>query len=82
MQSLFENNDRKYYSLYEDWTFHYVFSQDRDESRQALMGLLNVILDRGKDPITKIKILNPVHYGWKKTGKKSVLDIKAETCSG
>ena len=82
MSSLFENNERKYYSLCEDWTFHYVFSKDTEESSQALMGLLNVILDRKDDPITKIKILNPIHYGWKKNSKKSVLDIKAETGSG
>ena len=63
MPSLFENSERKYYSLCEDWTFHYVFSKDTEESRQALMGLLNVILDRKADPIIQIKILNPIYYG-------------------
>ena len=82
MSSLFENNERKYYSLCEDWTFHYVFTKETEESRNALMGLVNVILDRRKDPITKIEILNPIHYGDRNTEKKSILDIKAETSSG
>ena len=61
MTSLFENNERKYYSFCEDWTFHYVFSKDTIESRQALMGMLNVILDRREDPIVEIKILNRLY---------------------
>ena len=79
MASLFENNDRKYFSLCQDWTFHYVFSKDTEESRQARMGMLNVILNREEDPIVEIQILNPVYYGWRKDGKQSVLDIKAKT---
>lgn len=82
MKSLFDENERKNYSLCEDWTFHYVFSKDSEASRQALIELLNVILDKKEDPIKHVRILNPVHYGWQKNGKRSVLDIKAEASSG
>ena len=40
------------------YVFKAVFGQDNDRSKKALILLLNTILDRKDDPITRIRILN------------------------
>lgn len=37
MKSLFENERRSYFNIYDDWVFHYIFSRDTEESKQALI---------------------------------------------
>ena len=81
MSNLFENPRRELFSLTDDWTFHYAFGQDTEQSRRALIAILNDILNRKEDPIKSISILNPVIYRVKEDKKESVLDIKAITNS-
>ena len=79
MNDLFKNKRRKYFNIYDDWVFHYMFSKDTAESKQALIALLNVILERQNDPIIDIQIKDPGFYGESNEDKDSILDIKAET---
>ena len=81
MKSLFANERRRYFNIYDDWVFHYIFSRDTEESKQALIAVLNVILQRESDPIIDIQIKNPGFYGERDEDKDSVLDIKALTDS-
>lgn len=81
MKSLFENERRSYFNIYDDWVFHYIFSRDTEESKQALMAVLNVILQREDDPIIDIQIKDPDFYGERDDDKDSILDIKALTNS-
>lgn len=70
------------FHLYDDWVFHYVFSQDTEDSRNALMAVLNIVLNREKDPITEIILLNPINYKEVMEGKETTLDIKATASTG
>lgn len=81
MKSLFENKHRRYFNIYDDWVFHYIFSRDTKESKAALIAVLNVILRREEDPIIDIQIKDPDFYGERDQDKESVLDIKALTDS-
>ncbi len=81
-QSLFENKRRGFFNLYDDWVFHYIFSRDAEENKQALIAIINVILGREADPIESIQIMNPYIYGEKPYMKGAVLDIKAQTSLG
>lgn len=81
-KSLFENERRGDFNLYEDWVFRYVFTKETEDSRKALMAILNVILNRRKDPIVDIEILNPHFLGEHENEKESVLDIRAKADSG
>lgn len=81
MKSLFANERRRYFNIYDDWVFHYLFSRDTEESKQALIAVLNVILQRESDPIIDIQIKDPSFYGERDEDKDSVLDIKALTDS-
>ncbi len=66
----------------ERWVFHYIFSRDAEENKQALIAIINVILGREADPIESIQIMNPYIYGEKPYMKGAVLDIKAQTSLG
>lgn len=81
MKSLFANDRRRYFNIYDDWVFHYIFSRDTEECKQALIAVLNVILQRETDPIIDIQIKDPGFYGDHDDDKDSVLDIKALTSS-
>ena len=81
MSILFKNPRRELISLTDDRTFHYAFSRDTEDSKRALIAILNVILDKKDDPIESVSILNPVIYGEHENSKDSVLDIKAITNS-
>ena len=78
----FETTRRKDFSLTNDYVFRAVFGQDNEKSRQALMSLLNAILDRKDDPIASIRILNPIVIGQTDTSKEGIMDIMAETKNG
>ncbi len=68
-------------SLKNDVIFKAVFGSETEESKQALIGMLNLILDR-KDPIRKIIYKNPFNVREFEIQKESILDVKAETDSG
>ena len=68
----FATTRRKEFRLTDDYVFRAVFGQDNDMSNQALMSLLNVILDRKDDPITGIRILNPIVIGQTDVSKEAI----------
>lgn len=47
---LFENNYRSRLKLTNDQVFYWVYGMDTEESKRALIALLNVVLDRKDDP--------------------------------
>ena len=68
--------------LTSDYVFRTAFGRDRDDSRAALMEILNIILDRKDDPIQSIEIKNPIDTAETPDGKQTIMDIRAETsCS-
>ena len=79
----FETTNRSRFSLTEDFTFKAVFGRDTEESKQALVDLLNVMLhDIPEYPIKSVEIKNPYIPGMTYQIKDSILDILAETESG
>ena len=78
---LYTDTYRTRMPLYNDYVFHRIYGSDTEESRAALIGLLNIILERGNDPIRHVEIRNPIDYGEWMQGKDSAMDIKAETAS-
>ncbi len=81
-ERLQNDNRNGIFHLYQDWVFHYVFGQNTRESNLALISILNMILSRENDPISEIRILNPINYRDSLDGKDTTLDIKASTASG
>lgn len=79
---LFENNYRSRFKLTSDQVFYWVYGMDTEESKRALIALLNVVLDRKDDPIIEVRLLNPVQKGFVIGDKPTVMDIKCETSSG
>lgn len=79
MSRLFENTKREFFKIYDDWTFHYLYGRDTEDANNALIAVLNTILNRQADPIVSIEIMNPGDYSDADTQKKSILDIKAKT---
>ncbi|QDV10566.1 PD-(D/E)XK nuclease family transposase [Rosistilla oblonga] len=57
-----------------DFAFKMIFGSP--ESAQALIGLLNAVLDRDS-PITEVEILNPFNYQEFADAKQIVLDVRA-----
>ena len=78
----FTTTRRKNFSFTDDYVFKAVFGQDNDRSKKALILLLNTILDRKDDPITRIRILNPIIIGQSDVSKEGIMDIMAETQNG
>ena len=78
----FTTTRRKNFSFTDDYVFKAVFGQDNDRSKQALILLLNTILDRKDDPITRVRILNPIIIGQSDVSKEGIMDIMAETQNG
>jgi len=70
------------FNLKNDVIFKAVFGSETEESKQALMGMLNLLLDRREDPIREITYKNPFNVREFELQKESVLDVKAETDSG
>ena len=54
------------------YVFKAVFGQDNDRSKKALILLLNTILDRKDDPITRIRILNLIIIGQSDASKGGI----------
>ena len=81
LEKLYTETYRSRMPLYSDYVFHRVFGSDTEESNTALIGLLNIILERDDDPITWVKIKNPIDFGSLAGDKETELDIKAETNS-
>ena len=79
---LFKNTHRSELPLTRDYVFHAVFGRDDDDSRAALMEILNIILERKDDPITSIVIKNPIDTAERPGGKETIMDIRAETGQG
>lgn len=82
MSDLFDNERRSLFNIYDDWVFHYIFSKGTEKTNRALIGILNVILNRIEDPIQEIQIENPIEQGDRKDDKETILDIKATANSG
>ena len=57
---LIKNTFRASMPLTDDYVFHAVFGRDTEESRAALIEILNIILERKQDPIRAILIKNPI----------------------
>ena len=79
---LYTDTYRSRMPLYNDYVFHRIYGSDTEESRAALIGLLNIILERKTDPIRHLEIKNPIDLGDWILDKDTVMDIKAETDSG
>lgn len=69
-------------TLKNDMLFKAVFGRDEEECKDALMGMLNLILDRKEDPIEEIEYINPFNIPDCVGTKESVLDIKAKAKTG
>ena len=73
---LFKNTFRASMPLTDDYVFHAVFGRDTEESRAALIEILNIILERKQDPIRAIVIKNPIEIPDREADKESVMDIR------
>lgn len=82
IDKLYTDTYRARMPLYNDYVFHRIYGSDTEESHAALIGLLNIILERKEDPIQRIEIKNTVDYGERPEEKDTTMDIKAETDSG
>lgn len=69
-------------TLKNDIVFKAVYGREEQECKEALMAVLNLILERERDPITSIEYRNPFNLRERPNQKESVLDIKAETSGG
>ncbi|MCQ4635366.1 Rpn family recombination-promoting nuclease/putative transposase [Anaerovorax odorimutans] len=65
-----------------DVIFKAVYGRENEECKQALIAVLNLILDRKEDPIRKIDYKNSFNLRKIASQKESVLDIKGETMQG
>ena len=81
-KDLFKNTYRSSMALTIDYVFHAVFGRDTDESRAALMEILNIILERKDDPIKSIILKNHIDTAEREDEKETIMDIRAETSSG
>lgn len=65
-----------------DLVFRTVYGRDTKESKEALIAVLNLILDRKEDPIVDLVYKNPFYLSEYTAGKQTVMDIKVETSLG
>ena len=76
----FDTTHRADFSIKEDFTFKAVYGRDTEESKRALIDLLNVILaGHGQVPVKSLRLLDPYIPGQTKYSKGSILDILTET---
>lgn len=66
-------------NLRNDVIFKAVYAREDEDCKQALIAVLNLILNRTKDPITAITYRNPFNTREYPDEKEGILDIKAET---
>lgn len=64
-----------------DLVFKAVYGQEMEDSKAALIALLNMILDRKEDPIIDLVYKNPFSIAEARENKNIVMDIKVETAS-
>lgn len=69
-------------TLKNDVMFKAVFGRENEECKAALIGMLNLILERKEDPIQSVIYKNPFNVRETDAQKEGVLDIKAETNRG
>ena len=65
--------------LTSDIIFKAVFGQDNSESKELLIQVLNIILDRQVDPIVDLEYKNPFSITDVENEKYIVMDIRAKT---
>lgn len=65
--------------LTSDIIFKAVFGRDTKESKDALIAMLNLVLERDDDPIVDITYLNPFSIAEARTEKVIIMDVKVET---
>ena len=68
--------------LTNDLVFKVVFGRDTPESKQALIALLNLILDRREDPIVDITYKSPFSFTEEIDCKTIIMDVLVETQKG
>lgn len=68
--------------LTSDVIFKAVFGQETQESKSALIELLNLVLELEDDPITDITYKNPFSVAEAETQKYIIMDILVETGNG
>ena len=73
---LFKNTFRASMPLTDDYVFHAVFGRDTEESRAALIEILNIILERKQDPIRAIVIKNPIEIPEREADKERPYNAK------
>lgn len=69
-------------TLKNDVVFKAVYGREERECKEALIAVLNLILEREEDSITSIEYRNPFNLRERPSQKESILDIKAETSGG
>lgn len=69
-------------TLKNDVIFKVVFGREDEACKAALIGMLNLILDRKDDPIKSVVYKNPFNVRETDAQKEGILDIKAETNRG
>ena len=81
---LFTDNRRERFSFTDDMVFHMIYGQGTDESKKALIALLNTVTgeDLTETPIKDINILNPIDYRKRENYKQVEFDIRLETDTG
>ena len=66
---LFTGTHRSQMPLTSDYVFRTVFGRDREDSRAALIEILNIILDRRNDPRTSDRLPQSHCPLWRQTGQ-------------
>lgn len=69
-------------TLKNDVMFKAVFGRENEDCKTALIGMLNLILEREDDPIESVIYKNPFNVRETDAQKEGILDIKAETNRG
>lgn len=69
-------------TLKNDVMFKAVYGREDEDCKEALIGMLNLILDRKADPIKSVTYRNPFNVRETDSQKEGILDIKAETDRG
>ena len=77
----FGSTRRKDFSFTDDMVFHIIYGQGADESKKALIALLNTVTGE-ETPVKDIRILNPIDYRKREDGKQIEFDIRLETDLG
>lgn len=78
----FKGTHRREMPQTSDYVFRMIYGQDTEESRKALIAVLNIVLERKEDPIKSILVKNPISLGNTRHKKETIMDIRAETDAG